>query len=167
MILPERVSELLAELKPYMAEVCEISLADWQDNPNSGAWVKFRLPDESHLDVYRGRNRAGRTQKFGQRYFMMLIEINDDETPMPAETQQRRPMKLSQIAGAICHDEKFRAWAEEQYGDPVPDEAAAANLIREVCGVESRSHLDSNDDAASVFRQLLADYDAWKSGPAA
>lgn len=165
MIQPEQVPELLEELKPYMTEVCEVSLADWQDNPNSGAWVKFRLPDETHLEIYRGKNRAGRTQKFGQRYQMILIEINDDETPMQAPEQ--KPRKLSQIAGALCHDANFRAWAEAQYGEPCPDEAAAAQMIREVCGIESRSFLDTNDEAAKVFRELLADYDASKSSAAA
>lgn len=161
MIHPEDVAQVLEELKPYMREVCEVSLADWQDNPNSGAWVKFRLPDETHLEIYRGKNRAGRTQKFGQRYQMILIEINDDETPMQNEPQQEpKPRKLSQIAGALCHDAKFRSWAEAEYGDPVPDEDAAAKLVREVCGIESRAHLDTNEDAAKVFRELLANYDA-------
>lgn len=166
MMLPEEVPEALRALAPYMAEVCEVSLADWQDNPNSGAWVKFRLPDETHLEIYRGKNRAGRTQKWGQRYQMMLIEINDDETPMqPEQDKQPKPMKLSQIAGALCHDEKFRAWCVKQYGDPCPDEAAAAQLIREVCAIDSRALLDVNQEAASVFRELLADYDKFKDEP--
>lgn len=165
MIQPEEVPALIEELKPYMTEVCEVSLADWQDNPNSGAWVKFRLPDEKHLEIYRGKNRAGRTQKFGQRYQMILIEINDDETPMQAP--EPKPRKLSQIAGGLCHDAAFRTWAEQQYGEPCQDHEAAARLVREVCGVESRSHLDTNEDAANLFRELLRDYDGSKSSAAA
>ena len=162
-MLPEEVPQLLQDLRPYMTEVCEVSLADWQDNPNSGAWVKFRLPDEKHLEIYRGKYRAGRTQKFGQRYHMMLIEINDDEMPMPNEPEVKA-RKLSQLAGAMCHDAKFRAWAEKAYGDPCPDEHAAAQLIRDVCGIISRAHLDANEEAAKVFRDLLADYDKAKDG---
>lgn len=165
MIQPEDVAQVLDELKPYMREVCEVSLADWQDNPNSGAWVKFRLPDETHLEIYRGKNRAGRTQKFGQRYQMILIEINDDETPMQTEpAPEPKPRKLSQIAGALCHDPQFRKWCELEYGDPCVDDAAAAQLIREVCGIESRALLDVNEDAARVFRELLANYDGTKHG---
>jgi len=158
---PEEVLELIAQLRPYLTEICEVSLADWQDNPNSGAWVKFRLPDETHLEIFRGKNRAGRTHKWGQRYHLMLIEIDDDETPMQAE-EQKRPMKLSQQAGALCHDANFRAWCEVTYGDPCRDDAAAAQLIRDLCGVESRAHLDTNPDAAALFRELLGDYDASK-----
>lgn len=162
MIHPEEVPQLLEELKPYMTEVCEVSLADWQDNPNSGAWVKFRLPDETHLEIYRGKNRAGRTQKFGQRYQMLLIEINDDETPMTAP--EPRPMRLSQLAGAKCNDPEFRAWLEHEFGEPCPDAEAAAVFIRETCGVESRAHLDTNDQAAELFRGLLQDYDKARAG---
>lgn len=161
-MLPEEVPEALRALQPYMTEVCEVSLADWQDNPNSGAWVKFRLPDEKHLEIYRGKNRAGRTQKWGQRYQMILIEINDDETPMQAQEETSKPRKLSQIAGGLCRSEDFRKWCEAQYSEPCPDEAAAAQLIREVCGIESRAHLDVNAEAAQVFRDLLADYDRAK-----
>lgn len=161
---PEDVPETLTELRPYMTEVCEVSLADWQDNPNSGAWVKFRLPDESHLEIYRGKSRSGRTQKFGQRYQMILIEINDDETPMPA--QEPKPKKLSQIAGALCHDAKFMAWLEREFGEPCPDESTAAKVVREACGIESRSYLDVNETAAGIFRELLANYDRTRASRA-
>jgi hypothetical protein len=124
--------------------------------------VKFRLPDESHLEIYRGKNRAGRTQKFGQRYQMILIEINDDETPMQAP--EPKPRKLSQIAGGLCHDEKFRAWLEHEHGEPFPTAEHAAVFIRETCGVESRSFLDTNEAAAGVFRTLLSDYDEYQRG---
>ena len=160
-MLPEEVPQALRALQPYMTEVCEVMLCDWQENPNSGAWVKFKLPDETHLQIYRGKYRTGRTKGFGQRYQMILIEINDDETPMQPEPAVK-PRKLSQIAGGLCHDAKFRAWCEVQYGEPCPDDAAAAQLIREVCGIESRAHLDVNEEAAKVFRELLADYDAAK-----
>lgn len=79
--------ELLEQLKPYMAQVCEVQLADWQWNPNSGAWVKFRLPDESHLQAFTGKSRTGtRTSRgWGQRYHLMLIEIGEDDQPVRNE----------------------------------------------------------------------------------
>lgn len=160
MTLPEEVHALLEQLKAYMAEVCEVSLADWQDNPNSGAWVKFRLPDESHLNVYRGRNRAGRTQKFGQRYHLMLIEIADDETPVQQREQEPAPRKLSSIAGAMCENTGFRAWLEKEHGEAMPNSESAAEWIRTVCGVSSRAELDTNTHAAALFREILGEYDA-------
>lgn len=164
-INPEDVTEVLKALQPYLTSVCEVSLADWQDNPNSGAWVKLRLPDEKHLEVFRGKDRAGRTQKWGQRYHLMLIEINDDETIRMPDNPAPRATKLSQLAGVLVNKSEFRAWAQETYGDPVPDAEAAANLIRETCGVRSRADLDTNPESAKLFRELLAEYDASKKTP--
>ena len=165
MIQPEEVAGTLEDLRPYMTEVCEVLLADWQENPNSGAWVKFRLPDEKHLEIYRGKYRAGRTKGFGQRYQMILIEINDDETPMTPEHSEPKPRKLSSIAGALCNDPNFRAWASHTYGEPCPDAEAAAVMVREVCGIQSRAELDANEGAAELFRELLRDYDQAKRNP--
>jgi hypothetical protein len=161
MILPEQVPEALEDLKPYFAAIVEAQLKDYGESANAGCWVSFRLPSPEDLELYRGQDRSGRNARSGKRYTLMLIELNDQEEPVQQEAQQEpKPRKLSQISGALCHDEKFRAWAEATYGEPCPDEAAAAQLIREVCGVESRSLLDSNADAAALFRQLLSDYDA-------
>lgn len=169
MINPEDVPQILAELRPYLSEICEVSLADWQWNPNSGAWVKFRLPDESHLQVYSGKDRAGRTQKFGQRYHMMLIEVNDDELPMQVEPQnpEPKPMKLSQLAGVMGTQELFRKWVTETYGEPCNNPDEAAQFIREACGIESRSMLDSNNTAGETFRSMLREFDDWKAEGAA
>jgi len=160
LIQPEELAGTIDELRPYFVEVCEVMLADWQESPNSGAWVKFRLPDEKHLEIYRGKYRAGRTKGFGQRYTMLLIELNDDEAPMPPEDP--KPRKLSSIAGALCNDPNFRAWASHTYGEPFPDAEAAAVLIRETCGIQSRSELDTNEGAAGIFREMLGDYDKAK-----
>ena len=123
--------------------------------------MKLRLPDESHLNVYAGKDRSGRTQKFGQRYYMVLVQIGDDEMPQQAD-ETPKPRKLSQIAGALCNDPNFRAWASHTYGDPFPDAEAAAQLIRDTCGVASRRDLDTNEAAAKLFKEILSDYDKAK-----
>lgn len=169
MLNPEQVPGAVDELRPYLTECCEISLADWQDNPNSGAWVKFRLPDETHLEIYRGKNRAGRTQKFGQRYTMMLIEIDDDETPvnherrMQMENPDKKPMELPQLAGYLCTLPDFHKWIVETTGEPCPDKEAAAAFVRSLCGILSRRDLGTNEAAAEIFRTLAHDFDVWKT----
>ena len=160
MILPEQVAQVLEELRPYFTTIVEAQLKDYGESANAGCWVSLRLSGPEDLEPFRGQDRSGRNARTGKRYTLMLIELNDQEEHVQPE---QKPRKLSQVAGGLCHDPKFRAWCETQYGEPVPDESAAAALIREVCGVESRSFLDSNDDAASVFRQLLEDYDKSKA----
>jgi len=167
MILPENVPEILTELQPYMAVVVEVQLCDYGESANSGPWVKFRLQNPEDLEPYRGQDRSGRNARTGKRYTLMLVELSDQDEPVSNGghmDETPRPRKLSQIAGGLCHDAAFRKWCELAYGDPCQDEAAAAQLLREVCGVESRSHLDSNPDAAALFRELLANYDQAKLG---
>ena len=160
MIQPEQVAEVLEDLKPYFTTVVEAQLKDYGESANAGCWVSFRVPMPEDLEPFRGQDRSGRNARTGKRYTLMLIELNDQEEHV--QSTEPKPRKLSQIAGGLCHDEKFRKWAEAQYGEPCPDEPAAAQLIREVCGIESRSLLDTNDDAATLFRELLADYDRSK-----
>lgn len=158
---PEDVAATLEELRPYFATIVEAQLKDYGESANAGCWVSFRLPSPEDLELFRGQDRSGRNARTGKRYTLMLIELNDQEEHVQ-QPEERKPMKLSQMAGALCHDAAFRAWCEKTYGEPCPDDAAAAQVIREVCGVESRAHLETNADAAALFRELLSDYDASK-----
>lgn len=163
MIRPEEVAGTLDELKPYFTTIVEAQLKDYGESANAGCWVSFRVPSPEDLEPFRGQDRSGRNARTGKRYTLMLIEINDQEEHMQAD-ETPKPRKLSSIAGALCNDEGFRAWAERTYGDACPDAEAAAQLIRSVCGIESRARLDTNPEAARVFRELLADYDSAKPG---
>lgn len=160
MLQPDQIASILEELKPYFSTIVEAQLKDYGESANAGCWVSFRVPMPEDLEPFRGQDRSGRNARTGKRYTLMLIELNDQEEHV--QNQDPKPRKLSQIAGGLCHDEKFRAWCEEHYGEPCRNDIEAAQLIREVCGVESRSHLDTNDDAANLFRELLRDYDAAK-----
>lgn len=166
-MLPEDVAGTLEELRPFFTTIVEAQLKDYGESANAGCWVSFRVPMPEDLEPFRGQDRSGRNARTGKRYTLMLIELSDQEEPVQQQDETPRPRKLSSIAGALCNDIDFRTWAERTYGDPFPDADAAAKLIREVCGVESRAHLDTNQDAAALFRSILADYDASKSGATA
>jgi hypothetical protein len=168
MIQPEQVAQVMEDLKPYFALVIEGQLKDYGENANSGCWVSFRLPAPEDLEIFRGQDRSGRNARQGKRYTLMLVELGDDETAVNQEArgrmgqQEARPRKLSQIAGGICHDAKFRAWVEQTYAVPCENPEQAAEFIRSMSGVESRAHLDTNTEAAGIFRAILADYDKAK-----
>lgn len=165
MIYPHQVAEVLDDLKPYFTTIVEAQLKDYGESANAGCWVSFRVPSPEDLEPFRGQDRSGRNARTGKRYTLMLVEINDQEEHVMQEAaKEPKPRKLSQIAGAICHDPEFRKWCELEYGEAVPDEPAAAALVREICGVDSRSFLDVNNEAAKVFREMLADYDKTRHG---
>ena len=163
MIQPEQVAEVLEDLKPYFATIVEAQLKDYGESANAGCWVSFRLPSPEDLELYRGQDRSGRNARTGKRYTLMLIELNDQEEHVQ-QPSEPKPRKLSQIAGGLCHDTNFMAWIHKKYEVPCASNDEAADFIRTMCGIESRAMLDTNEDAAKVFRDLLADYDASKRG---
>jgi hypothetical protein len=62
-------------------------------------------------------------------------------------------------AGMMCGEGAFYIWAEV-----AADKDAAANFIRQRCGVKSRVELDHDPEAAAKFKDLAASYDAWLAG---
>lgn len=161
MIQPEEVAGALHELRPYFSAIVEAQLKDYGESANAGCWVSFRLPTPEDLEIYRGQDRSGRNARTGKRYTLMLIELNDQEEHVQTD-ETPKPRKLSQIAGAMCNDPNFRAWAASKYGDEIPNADAAAEMVRAMCGIDSRRDLDTNDGAATVFREIMADYDKAK-----
>lgn len=169
MIQPEQVAEVMEDLKPYFALVIEAQLKDFGESANAGCWVSFRLPAPEDLEIFRGQDRSGRNARQGKRYTLMLVELGDDETAVNQDARramepekEQRPRKLSQIAGGICHDVKFRAWVAQTYVVSCATTNEAAEFIRSMCGIPSRADLDTNTAAAGIFRTLLADYDKSK-----
>ena len=152
MIPPESVAGHLADLAPYMSLVAECQVLDFSTRAQYGPWIKIRLAEPGMLQGLEA----------GQRFHLMLIKIGDDEMPAALEGKERKPYKLSQLAGLLCNEEQFRHWVTREYGDACPDYDTAAQWLRESCGVESRAYLDSNETAAEIFRGIMADYDAYK-----
>lgn len=159
MLSPESVAELLEQLKPYFTTIVEVQLKDWGEGANPGPWVAFRLPAPEELEPFRGQDRSGRNAKTGKRYTLMLIALDDQDK----HQQEDRPRKLSQVAGAVGESDQFRTWVTETHGHQCETREQAADFIRALCGIDSRAELDTNPAAASVFRGLLADFDAWKA----
>lgn len=63
--------------------------------------------------------------------------------------------KHAQQAGILCSQGAFLKYIEAR------DEEAAAQFIRDHCGVQSRRHLDTSDIAARKFLDLKGDYELW------
>ena len=85
-----------------------------------------------------------------------------DTSYEPSAIEQHKPPKsLAQLAGIMCSEPAFWKYAL------VENAEEAAEHVRVYCGVTSRSALDSNDDAASKFKTLKADYRIWRDGLAA
>jgi hypothetical protein len=135
-----------------MALVCECQLIDFSGRAGYGPWLKVRVENPESLVGFAA----------GQRFHLLLVAIGDDDVPATANPEARKPYKLSQLAGMMCADAEFRAFIGATYGEPCHDKDDAAQWVREACGVESRSFLDSNQEAGETFKTILQSFDEWK-----
>jgi len=135
----------------------EMQLAGWAESHTSGAKLTFWLPASADLEVFRGMT-ARKGHRAGQRFMAVLVEIGDDELPVPQTVVQptaapgpgpkQKGGELARLAGRWCGDEMFRHWLGV---DTAED---AAENVRMACGVTSRAELDHNADAAKAFHRI-------------
>lgn len=137
----------------------ETQFLAWGDGP-SGPWVKLLLPESDDLAPFRGMTSAKKGMA-GQRLACVLVEIGDDEQPVLPE-----PLKggaLAKLAGQFCGERTFQDWlatiyteqVEKYSANTIDDEAIAAKVVRELCGVKSRAELDHNAEAARKFQEFI------------
>lgn len=117
----------------------------------------------------------------GTRYAMVLVEIGDDELPVPAKESKAptpakppadpksaggkldwRDLGPAAQAGIRAQEPAFRAYLRDVY----PREwhecgADPAECTRLVCGVASRSELGTNHRARVLWHQVDSEYQTW------
>lgn len=127
------------------------------------------------------------TAELGSRYMLALVQLNDDESPKEVVPGDRRPQpstgqdkttpgvatdqprravapekKLTQQAGICCGDPMFRRFLYERNHTPSMTEESAIEYVHVHCGVNSRKDITPGSVAAIAWRDLHADFEAWK-----
>jgi hypothetical protein len=112
----------------------------------------------------------------GTRFVAVLVEVGDDELPVSqpaklapdnensAPKRQWREMQPAQQAGIRCSEPVFHAFLKEKYpedwraleGNPV-------ELVRYICGVNSRAQINTVQSARGIWRDLDDQFIAWKA----
>jgi hypothetical protein len=83
------------------------------------------------------------------------------QEPKPDKEKQKwDDLKLSMQAGIRCEEPAFWRYCND-CGYNVADAETAANAVRELCDVDSRSGLNNNPEAAELWRDLDRSYQAW------
>jgi hypothetical protein len=122
----------------------------------------------------------------GTRYMLALVEVSDDEQPKESAKKPRpqsadntltaggahhnkswHEMAPAQQAGLLCNEPSFGTFLREkvdQSGIVGPDRAA--EIVRDLCEVKSRSELSTNNEASMKWRGIVSDYRAWMREPA-
>jgi hypothetical protein len=97
--------------------------------------------------------------------WVAVARLNGVAKPKPEPTEQRKwdDLKLSMQAGIRCNEPAFQRFMREVYDSEAhgDDDVDAANAVRHICGVDSRSGLNDNPEAAEAWRDLDRSYQAW------
>ncbi len=80
--------------------------------------------------------------------------------PAPAQPKPIKPKggALARRAGIMCNERGFQTFLDVSSAD------AAANLVRQKCGIESRAQLDHDDTAGEIFGKIDQLYKMWLDG---
>jgi hypothetical protein len=114
----------------------------------------------------------------GTRYAMVLVEIGDDELPVPAKESiakasapppkpagaksDWRGVQPAAQAGIRCGEPTFAAFLREEYPEDFRAlEYDPAETVRFICGVNSRVELGTKHAARTIWHQLDTQYQAW------
>lgn len=115
----------------------------------------------------------------GERIHIVVVRLNNDETPAaPVENPKQNAapdrkrwedMPLSQQAAIRCGEPEFQKFLDRSIcavrGWSGPKDAEeAAHVVRHFCQIDSRSELNRNEQAATLWKRLDSDFWAWQRG---
>lgn len=95
----------------------------------------------------------------GARYQVVMVRLNGEDKPMVREQEHGRdPVRM---AGILCKDPNFARFLMDAGNIFDDDETAVVAWIKEYLGVESRSELKSNPEAARRLWAIKEEYETW------
>ena len=100
------------------------------------------------------------TAPIGQRYMVACAQIDDHENPIRPRATTDAEKALAR-ANLICRDETYIHWVRMNFyqwhvvDETLEDEEYAAEVIRFICGIGSRSELKTNPEARERLNEHL------------
>lgn len=115
----------------------------------TGTTITLALPDSDELSKVAGFD--------GKRYMLALVEIGDDEQPVQKPSAKHKGGFISRWLALRCADPAFWRFLCEAFpsADLVWSEQGAADLVRVMCGVQSRAEIDHCPVAKDLFERLI------------
>jgi hypothetical protein len=169
----------MSEATPFFHD--ETMLMSWGESDTQGPWIKLRLPSSEALAPFRGMTKA-KGDKAGQRIACAMVEIGDDERPVPPDdqwtpeeraaiaAQGKQPLVINKIGGPLarlagmwCEDDRFASWMASTFPaawtreteETYPVSEWPAVTLRHICEIESRAALDHDSEAKARFDLLI------------
>ena len=113
-----------------------------------------------------GHDRQGKLEGRGAKFRGIvddpqegLFQIGDDELPVVPDAV-RSAKRAVALAGELCRKESFQTFLLGPSDSPELREEEAKVHLREELGIESRSHLLTNESALEQFDDMLLRYRA-------
>ena len=138
----------------------EIQLAGWSESHTSGCKVTFWLSSPDELEAFRALTvRKGNTA--GHRFMAALVEIGDDEKPVEPEPKPPRAQMGDACYRTVmwCQEPTFCAWINSTTHNGIfwhaTDKDSARRFVCEICDVDSRKELDTNNEANKAWHRLI------------
>ena len=100
------------------------------------------------------------TAPIGQRYMVACAQIDDHENPIRPRATTDAEKALAR-ANLICREETYIQWVRMNFyqwhgvDETLEDEEYAAEVIRFICGIDSRSELKTNPEARERLNEHL------------
>ena len=91
----------------------------------------------------------------GARYGCALVRIQDDESPTAYSNRVK-------TAGMICRDPLFQQFMSERYHIDLDDESETAAVLCDKCRIDSRSQLNGDSVAQSIFDEIVTAFGLWQ-----
>lgn len=85
------------------------------------------------------------------------------DKPQAGAKRDWRDLAPQQQAGIRCEEPTFAAFLREERKDDWHETQDAAECVRLICGVASRSELGTNQKARVIWHQLDSAFQAWKA----
>lgn len=128
------------------------------DSPKGGQQIVLQLPSREELGSFIGKE--------GRRFMAVFVEIGDDERPANlvenhhVAPRERHPIGENCYWSVLrCAEPVFWDFLNQRFpgAEKVKTAAQAAEVVKFVCGVESRKEFDTNPEARTAFKRQIRD----------
>ncbi len=96
-----------------------------------------------------------------------LARIDPNAKAEPEKIKRKwDELSIAQQAGIMCNEKGFQLFVSETADRVCTNVDDAAQYVRQLCGVNSRAHIEGKPEAEKKFRALRIEYDNWLRVPA-
>ncbi|TWD54513.1 hypothetical protein FB480_103425 [Agrobacterium vitis] len=118
--------------------------------------------DDAELVINAYRNAAALLVLLDRRT-QQVAEAQQQAARLQAENDQLKAPKLARDCAMLCAKAEFQAFLRECHGLESTGKDAAANRVRSILNIGSRSDLDHDQAAAHKWANLKKDFRKWQN----